>query len=231
MIRLLFLLACAAGAASAQDAAMPISAESERMHTFEVRDGQIYLDGRHLPDAVPAHLDLAGVATAPLEFSGPITPVLEIDGRAYVLEDERLVPLDQSSRAGNSIYILDDSAPSPESMPRERVQPIIEAAYMRDVADADQRLYNQMRREADLEVEVSSLAARLRRLPGGDERDRLRAELRQQISDLLSLKHDIREQEIDLAARRLDAARLGLEERRSFHDAIVDQRLRELVGE
>lgn len=220
----------AATVVSAQTGRVPVSAETAVEHSFQILDGQIYFDGRHLPDAVPPGLDLVGY-DGEITFSGPVSPLVEIDGAPFVLEDERLMPLAESSRAGNPVYLLDEGIESPAALPRDQMRPIVEAAYMRDVADADQTLYNQMRNEADLEVEVLSLANTLQGLPAGDERDRLYNELRRQLSDLLSLKHEIRSQEIDLATRRLDAAREGLERRRSMHDAIVDQRLQELVGE
>ncbi|MGB3543690.1 hypothetical protein [Rubrivirga sp.] len=226
---LIATLALAASAPSAQTGNALVSAEADAVHSFEIRDGQIYLDGRHLPDAVPPGLDLAGY-DGELTFSGPVAPLLEIDGAPFVLEADRLTPLSISSRAGNPVYIVDE-ATSTDALPREQMQPIIEAAYMRDVADSDRTLYDQMRREADLEAEVTSLANQLRDLPDGDERSGLHDELRRQLSDLLSLKHQIRAQEFDLAGRRLEAARQDLERRRSLHDAIVDHRLHELVGE
>lgn len=201
------------------------------VHTFQVLDGQVYLDGRLLPDAIPAGLDLSGQSTSPLEFSGPVTPVLEIDGRPYVLEGERLIPMEASSQAGQGVFLLDADAPAPSAVSREEMRPIIEAAYMRDVADRDRTLYDQMQREAALEATIVTLAGRVRALSMGPERQRLRSDLRRQLSDLLSLKHQIRAQEIALAQDRLDAARTGLERRRSLHDAIVDGRLRELVGD
>lgn len=226
--RLLAAVAFALAAASAP------AAQTEVVHTFEVRDGHVYLDGQHLPDAVPEGLDLAGLVTAPLEFSGPIKPVLEVDGVAYVLEDERLVPLDESSRSGRGVYILGDVTPDPQAasaLPEERVTPILEAAYMRGVASRNEGLYDRMRQEVALEGEVQELAARVRALPAGPERARGRTELRRLLSDLLSLKHEIRAEEIAVAEQQLDAARRGLVDRHNHHDDIVDGRLRELVGD
>ena len=209
------------------------SAQTDTVHTFEVRDGQIYLDGRLLPDAVPEGVDLSGFGMAPLEYSGPIAPVLEIDGEAYVLEGEKLVTMDASSRPGRGVYILGDVSPEAEDMaalPEEQVTPIVEAAYMRDVASRNEALYDRMRQEAAMENDVAALATRVRALAPGAERARLRQQLRGLLSDLLSLKHEIREEEVDEAAERLDAARRGLAARRAHHDDIVDVRLRELIG-
>lgn len=222
----LVLLVLAAGtAAQAQDI----------VHTFQVVDGEVHLDGRHLPGAVPASLDLSGLATGVLEFSGPVAPVIRVDGQAYVLENEVLVPLDESSRAGQGVYILGDLGPDPKnlaSLPESRLTPIVEAAYMRDVEAADESLYSKMREEQGMEAEALDLTRRIQRLPAdSDDRDRLREELRALLSDVLALKHEIRREELALAQTRLDAARDRLAERERNHDAIVNLRLLELTGQ
>ncbi|HLA64414.1 MAG TPA: hypothetical protein VK610_08285 [Rhodothermales bacterium] len=118
--RFLLLAALVLGAASpeaarAQDerggyAAPPGTSAPESdtgaARTLEIRAGALWLDGRRLPaSSVPAGLDLNGLAMA-VQFSGPVTPVVEIDGVAYMLEGERLVRFDQSSRAGDQVYFL-----------------------------------------------------------------------------------------------------------------------------
>ncbi|WP_412060884.1 hypothetical protein [Rubrivirga sp. IMCC45206] len=229
------LLAAIALALVSIAAGAQTDASAETVHVFEVRDGHVYLDGRHLANAVPPGLDLTGLMTAPLEFSGPILPVLEIDGTAYVLEDERLVPMDESRRPDRGVYILGDAvAAAPEAvveMAPEAVTPIVEAAYMREVATRNGPLFEQMQREQAAEAEVNDLAARVRALPLGAERARLRAQLRGAISELLAFKHETRDQEIAEAEERLANARRALDARRTYHDDIVDLRLRELVGD
>ena len=225
--RLLAALALIAAAAAPH-------AQTDRVHTFEVIDGAVYLDGGHLPDAVPAGLDLTGLHAGPLEFSGPITPVLEVDGRAYVLEGTKLVPLAESSQGGRGVYVMGSAttwAIPPDQMPEEQVTPIVEEAYMRDVASRNQALYERMSRERAMEQDVMALAARVRALEPGGPRRALRDRLRGLLSDLLTLKHEIRAEEIAVAAQRLDAARASLAGREGQHDEIVDGRLRELVGD
>lgn len=207
-------------------------AQSGVTHTFQIRDGAVYLDGRHLPGAVPDRLDLAGMGTGLLEFSGPVAPVIEVDGRVYVLQDKRLVPLEESDRPSQSVYILGGVGPDvPENLAEERVTPIVEEAYMRDVAAHNRALYEKMRRVGQMEAEALRLVDRVRALPDGDERRRLREELRARLSDVLALKHEVQAAELALAQARLDDLRSRLDEREGQHDSIVDARLRELVGQ
>lgn len=206
------------------------SAQTDTVRTFQIRDGAVYLDGRHVPDALPSDLDLKGQETRVLEFSGPVTPVIEIDGRAYVLEGQRLVLLSESSVAGQGVLL---SEPAPDvvgDMPDDRVMPIVQEAYMRGVASRNSELYDRMRRERDMEGEVMSLAARVQTMSPGAPRRALRDQLRGLLSDLLALKHEIRAQEITVAEQQIEAARRSLTYRESHHDKIVDARLRELVG-
>ena len=164
-----------------------------------------------------------------------MAPVLRIDGRAYVLENEALVPLDESSRAGRGVYILGDLGADPQnlaSLPDDRMTPIVEAAYMRNVEATDGSLYSKMRTEQAMGAEALGLTRRLQRLPAdSDERGRLHEELRRLLSDTLTLQHEIRREELDLAQTRLDAARASLGKREENHDAIVAHRLRELTGQ
>ena len=207
------------------------SAQTDTVHTFQIRDGAVFFDGRHLRDALPRDLDLRGQETRVLEFSGPVTPVIEIDGRAYVLEGERLVLLSESSLAGQGVLL---SEPAPDvvgDMPDDRVTPIVQEAYMRGVASQNSELYDRMRREHDMEGEVMSLAARVQALSPGAPRRALRDQLRGLLSDLLALKHEIRALEITVAEQQIEAARRSLSYREGHHDEIVDTRLRELVGE
>lgn len=220
----LALLALAVAAAS--------SAQTGTTHTFQVRDGSVYLDGRLLPDAVPDGLDLSGMGTGLLEFSGPVTPVIEVDGQVYMLQNGRLVTLEASGQSGESVYILGDVAPDvPQNLSPDRVMPVVEAAYMREVAARNEALFAKMQRERRMEAEALQLAVRIRALPDGDERTRLREDLRRQLSAILALKHEVQAEELALAATRLDALRDRLADREARHDALVEGRLRQLIGQ
>lgn len=225
MIRRLAVLLVLLAASTA-----PVRAQAV-VHTFQVLDGQVYVDGAHLPEAVPDGLDLSGINSDLLQFSEPNLPIIEVDGQMFVLENRRLVPFDESTRAGQGVYMLYRSDETLAGIPAERAPPIVEAAYMREVAARNQALYERLRTEQEMERDAEALGERVRGLPDGPERDRLRDELRGLLSELLTLKHGIREAEIEAAQDRLDALRDRLEEREGQHEAIVEVRLRQLCGE
>lgn len=214
--------------------ALAPSAQVGPVHTFQVRDGAIYLDGTLLPDAIPDGLDLAGENTQVLQFSGPIVPVVRVGGQVYAFEDRRLVLLSESSQAGQGVYLRNDELVDPTAvaeMPEERMMPIVEQVYLRNVATRNVGLFDRMQREQSIELEVQRRVARINAMSPSAERRALTSDLRGLLSDLLTLKHEIRAQEILMASERLDAARQGLAEREAHHDEIVDGRLLELVGE
>ncbi|MEM1118136.1 MAG: hypothetical protein AAF845_19720 [Bacteroidota bacterium] len=200
-------------------------------HTFQIVDGEVYLDGRPLPDAVPDGLDLDGLDSELLRFQEPTRPIIEVDGEVYVLENDRLISLDQSSRPGRGVYMLYQGTDAVAGMPEAQAEPIVQEVYMRDIAARNEALYEQLRTEQRMDREAVMLSNRIRPLAAGPERVRLMEELRGRLSDLLSLKHQIRREEIALVQARLDALTAQLDEREDLHDEIVAERLRQLAGD
>ena len=236
MSRALPLLLCvlAAGAVAqpvTPTAARGADAEAAQVHLLEIHSGLVWLDGRALPPgSVPDGLDLRGIEME-LEFSGPVTPVIEVDGEPFVLEGERLVAFAASSKAGSPVYILSDTAVAPAAAPAERLEPVVEAAYMEQVSEADQTLYDKLQRERALDAEAQTLARRARALPPGAERDALVRSLRTQIEQAFALKQEVRRAELERAESDLRALRAVLDERDALHAEIVEHRLRELLGQ
>lgn len=210
--------------------AAPVRAQTPPDHLFEIRGGHVLLDGSVLPDAIPDGLDLSGLVMS-LAYSGPITPVVEVDGQAYVLEQGRLVRFEESSRAGQGVYILGEAEPDLAAMPDDRLVQVSQEAYRREVAARDQQLFDQMQAERALEEEVARLGESVRRLPEGSDRSRLRAELHARLSELFTLKQGIRHAELDRAQEEIDAVRSQLGERERRRDAIIEGRLRRLCDE
>ncbi len=202
-------------------------------HLLEIRDGNVYLDRVALPGAAPAGLDLTGL-TMSLDYSGPITPVVEVDGQAYVLERGRLVRFEESTRAGERVYALSAAMPDAASvgeMDDDRLALVSQEAYFRELAERDRALYGRMQHEQDLETRVDALAEQVRRTAAGAEHTRLRGELRDRLHELFALKQSLRREEVDRAQAELDAVRSQLDTRDAQHEAIVERRLHGLCGD
>jgi hypothetical protein len=225
-------------------------------HLLEIHSGALWLDGRQLPaSAVPDELDLTGLSMS-VEYSGPVTPVVEVDGIAYVLQDEQLVRFDESSRAGSQVYFLGEAAPAEAAGPpppeptlvREgtesdaadeerrdhdgrRLRRAGEAAYMQELSATDRELYDQIRREAELDAEADRLAVEVRAMPAGDERDAGIDRLRGILAEAFDLKQQIRDAEIRRAEEQVEDLRRMLRARHARKAMIVEHRLRELLGQ
>lgn len=236
-----FLLLFAGGAHAQQPVQQPVRTESllaepadqngmaPPARLFEIHDGRLWMDGRPLPsDAIPSGLDLTGVVMQ-MELVGPVTPILEVDGELLVLERDRLVPYEASSKAGNPVYILGEAAVSPQTAPTDLLEPVVDEAYLRQLSD-DQTLYAKVQQERQLEVEILQTARRVRALPSGPERDALSEELRRRIGTLFDLKQETRLAEVERAEAELHALRAVLAEREAMREDVVDHRFHELMG-
>ncbi len=230
---LALLLLALPGVAAAQQPASVAPRTAADGHLLEIRDGAVLLDGVVLPAAAPAGLDLTGL-TMSLDYSGPITPVVEVDGQAYVLERGRLVRFEESTRAGERVYALSAAMPDAASvgaMDDDRLALVSQEAYFRELAERDRALYSRMQHEQDLETRVDELATQVRRTAAGPERVRLRNELRDRLNELFALKQSLRREEVERAQAELDSVRSQLDERDAQHEAIVERRLRGLCGD
>ena len=226
MIRLAFLSALVVSAPLAWGqgtvpAARLVQETQPAGHVLSIQNGVLTHDGVVLPHAAPASLDLTGIELD-FQYSGPVTPVISIDGAPYVFENERLVPFSESSRVGERVYGLGEPMP---------VDQASDAAYLQDVAQRDAALYRQIEHEATLEADALRRADRIRGMAPGEERDAAREELRALLSDLLQLMHANRREELSRMQERVDAVRAQLDKRTAMHDAIVDSRLRALCDD
>ncbi len=93
------------------------------------------------------------------------------------------------------------------------------------------RLYGERLAEQHLEIKSRQLAARIRKVQDEAERVRLRRKLRNLLEDLFELKQENRRREIRLVRDRLRELEEQLQAREKHRKAIIEQRMRELLGE
>lgn len=227
---LAFALVVPVAAAQAQPQSAPASESAE--HVLEVRGGRMYLDGRPLPrQNLPNDLDLDGIEMT-YTFAGPVTPVLEIDGVVYVLEEEHLKLLAETERADAQVYFMPTAPPTPPSPQRAEgaMSEASEGEYLRQLSERDQGLYDRIQREHDLENETLQIAARVRSTSSPAERARLTQRLREKLDASFELKQAIRAEEIEQAEAQLNELRRLLRERAARKDQIIERRIEELTG-
>jgi hypothetical protein len=223
--------------------AVPAWAQHAPVRTLEIRDGRVFVDGAAMqPEAVPAGLSLEGLSLH-FQFAGDVAPVLTLNGGAYVLDHDRLVPFDPASlettaSAYGMAQPLGQSAKpasgrertTADAPTRTRLDPRdAEAAYLDALSDRDRALYEQLRAERATDAEIARLAHQYRNA-ASDQRPALRLRLTEQLEAAFDLKLAIREAELDRAVEQLEAARTQLRERRLHRALIVERRLQELTG-
>ncbi|MEM8599727.1 MAG: hypothetical protein AAGF99_07390 [Bacteroidota bacterium] len=224
-----------AGDVCAQDP-VPLGGVGEvETHTLEIRGGALHLDGVQLAaDAIPADLDLSGLSFV-MQYSGSVAPVLTLNGTAYVFEDARLVRFEDVETADRGVQVYGLGEPDQAVSLRSGAAspPVVtgEQAYLMRLSEHDRRLYDLLQRERAMEAEALTLARRIQRTPDTDRRAQLVADLRVQLDAIFELKQEVRRAEVDQAATQLDAVRARLDERDTRRAAIVQERLRSLLGD
>jgi len=231
----------------AQEQERPASdADNEEVHVrvLEIHDGDLMLDGRVLPTGnLPGGLRLDGIEMT-YHFSGPVTPVLEIDGEVYVLDGERLIRMDDAAPNRANVYFLGQpemnarsvpvttvgAAMAPSPAPGDELEQAGEQAYLRQLSFRDRTLFNQIQREQSVELETFRLAGEYRRANDPADQSRIEDELRDKLGESFELKQQIRADEIAQAESQINELRGLLDERSARKEQIVERRLRELIG-
>jgi hypothetical protein len=122
--------------------------------------------------------------------------------------------------------LVEESARMAQTLPRIEAQ-----RYYMDVQRNDRQLYEQLLEERKLEAETHRLAQEIRSLQPGEVRTERLNTLRQKLLDSFELKQENRRREITQLERQLEGLQLRLHERERLRDRIIEERLRELIGE
>ena len=102
---------------------------------------------------------------------------------------------------------------------------------MEDAGAWGARLYGERIAEQHLEIKSRQLAARIRQAQDNSKQLRLRKELRELLEELFELKQENRRNEIRMLRGKLKELEKQLRVREKHRDAIIDRRMRELIGE
>ncbi|RMH55858.1 MAG: hypothetical protein D6685_13760 [Bacteroidetes bacterium] len=234
-----------------------VPARAQQTHTVVIQDGRVQIDGKVLEQAsLPEGIDLDGVQ-AHLTFSGPGRPLLEINGALYEVSPEGMARVGDAGRngrvsvffrsfepvPGDSLLIVEprgrqatgDRLATEQVLGRARIE-ADEARtemqrYLDDLRNQNTRLFERLVRERQMEMETRALAARIQQMPEGRERDALIEQLRARLDEIFELKQQNRHQEIAQLEIQLETLRREMQERERLRKRIVEQRLRELLGQ
>ena len=102
--------------------------------------------------------------------------------------------------------------------------------YMADLIGANDELSELLRYEWREEFEARQMAAEIKAIPPGEERDAAIAELREKLNTIFHLKQDNRTREIRRMRLDLKKMQLQVEERNRNMERLIDMRLDELLG-
>lgn len=223
----------------------PVAAQEAR--TLDIRDGRVFIDGRALSsDQLPPSLDLDGVE-ARYHFVGIQRPVVEIDGQLFAVND-RLEPVSEDEvRRQNASVILRgvnqrqrasgvqaaSSAGATSAPSAARNSSDLHAAqqeYLSEMQRRHRELYDRLVRERQMEAETMELARVIRLLPDGPERQAQIDTLRATLNEIFDLKQENRRREIEALQQQIMDLQRSLKQREQMRDAMVDQRIQQLLG-
>ncbi len=81
------------------------TAQDEPMRSLNIRDGQVFIDGKLIPPSdLPPSLETEGIQVQ-YTFSGDVRPVVDINGAFYVIEVDGLRMADVSERHRTSVRL------------------------------------------------------------------------------------------------------------------------------
>ena len=202
------------------------------------------LDGIVLTtDSLAGGVRLDGIEVT-YDCSGPVPPVLEIDGEVYVLAGERLIRMEDAAPNRANVYFLGQpemnarvapvtragAAMAPSPVLDDDLEQAGEQAYLRQLSFRDRTLFNQIQREQSVELETFRLAGEYRRANDPDDQSRIEDALRDKLGESFELKQQIRADEIAQAETQISELRGLLDERSTRKDQIIERRLLELIG-
>lgn len=103
-------------------------------------------------------------------------------------------------------------------------------AYLGSIQNQNQRLYQELMREREMEMRTHQLAQAIHRAESDDEREAHEKELRDILTEIFELKQANREKEIDQLEQQLKELQSRLEDRESLKKDIIESRLNDLLN-
>jgi len=154
-------------------------------------------------------------------MSRPVTPEEEQEAREFLrkINPGRVAHLDEMKTSEPYLY-------------NTTIRRILwTKARLADMEGSDPEGYRRQMAAFQLESEAHDLALRYRQATADSDRQRLRAQLTDELARLFDLREADKRAEIEHLQRRLQELRRTVQERRRNKDAIVDRHTQELLGD
>ncbi|MCY4672399.1 MAG: hypothetical protein OXD43_01305 [Bacteroidetes bacterium] len=186
-------------------------------------------DSRYLSMEVPFDPDLRGLGRTARTTSQ------SVDDAAEILWDSSWEPLRVAERllmerAALTKSQIEAITHATSIAGQDALRPLELSNYMADVLGANDGLSELLRYEWRKEFEARQMAARIRDIAPGRERDIAIAELREKLETIFFLKQDNRVREIRRLGLELEKMQLQVRERNQAMERLIDARLDELLG-
>ncbi len=179
-----------------------------------------------MPDAT---FDLNAVGDAPLEevrerfVVGLNTRAEQLKALSYELQNRQN---QEAERLMQQVRLqAEEAARMAGALPR-----IERESYYREVRKHDRELFEQLKREEQMEMETRRLAARIQATSDDEARQKLIEELRARLDEIFELKQANRRREIAQLEAQLEDLRKRMNEREKMRERIIELRLNELIG-
>ncbi|NQV73389.1 hypothetical protein HQ496_09710 [bacterium] len=176
------------------------------------------------------------------------------DSRAYIVRSaDRSKPMEnyvaamnEKAKEFNTIRFKLDAIQEPQTaeiatqlkLGAENAARIVESfpkvqfeAYLNEIQDADNTLYNTLMREQQMELDTHRLAMKIREASTRTEQEQIAKELRAALNEIFSLKQNNRKMEIEQLSQKLEDLQKRLGEREALRDDIIENRVRELLDQ
>lgn len=207
------------------------AAVAQQTRTLNIRNGTVSVNGRPLPDdQLPEDLNLQGM-NAQYRFLGIQRPVVELDGRLFAVEEDRLTPVTEEEiqekrasvilRGGRTHSAASPATPdNPETAQRQ---------YLNAVQRSSRELYERLVRERRMEQNARELARTIRLLPPGRERRVKIDTLHAMLENIFELKQENRRREIKHLQHQIRELQKSIQKREQMRGLMIDRRLRQLI--
>ena len=173
------------------------------------------------------------------------------DSRTYIVRSSKpmenyVAAMNEKAKEFNTIRFKLDAIQEPQTaeiatqlkLGAENAARIVESfpkvqfeAYLNEIQDADNTLYNTLMREQQMELDTHRLAMKIREASTRTEQEQIAKELRTALNEIFSLKQNNRKMEIQQLSQKLEDLQKRLKEREALRDDIIENRVRELLDQ